>query len=90
MEEYRYSYLLHATETGISSNLMRHLVCMQTLCLLPYLWLSHNLQKIDILLLTTVSDLFSSIRVTLNVQLTGEEIKCGAQVIKQAAESIFG
>ena len=63
---------------------------MQTLCLLPYLWLSHNLQKIDILLLTTVSDLFSSIRVTLNVQLTGEEIKRGAQVIKQAAESIFG
>ena len=27
---------------------------------------------------------------TLNVQLTNEEIKHGAQVIKQAAESIFG
>ena len=31
-----------------------------------------------------------SIRATLNVQLTNEEIKRGAQVIKQAAESIFG
>ncbi|XP_073259547.1 serine palmitoyltransferase 1-like [Porites lutea] len=31
-----------------------------------------------------------SIRATLNVQLTNEEIKHGAQVIKQAAESIFG
>jgi len=53
-------------------------------------WLSRNLQKINFLLLTTVSDLSSSIRVTLNVQLTGEEIKRGAQVIKQAAESVFG
>ena len=33
---------------------------------------------------------FLSIRATLNVQLTNEEIKHGAQVIKQAAESIFG
>ena len=33
---------------------------------------------------------FFSIRATLNVQLTNEEIKHGAQVIKQAAESIFG
>ncbi|KAJ7386617.1 Serine palmitoyltransferase 1 [Desmophyllum pertusum] len=31
-----------------------------------------------------------SIRVTLNIQLSNEEIKHGAQVIKQAAESVFG
>ena len=31
-----------------------------------------------------------SIRVTVNVQLTKEEIKRGAQVIRQAAEQVFG